>query len=162
MSSESTAQAINELRRLTGLTWEQLAELFRVAPRSLHFWASGKPLNARNEERLRRVLAVIRRADRGSATMNRTMLLQDCEGVLPIDVLREGKYEQFLDVVGVGPGRRKLELTPLSEESRATRRPPPPDTLVGALQDRVHTEKGKVISSTAIRRNRGRHKDDGR
>lgn len=152
--SESTARAINELHRLTGLTWEQLAEVFQVARRSLHFWASGKPLNGRNEERLRRVLAVIRTTDRGSTSQNRAMLLQDRDGVVPLDLLVGEEFDVFVELVGAGPGRREFKLTPLSEEARAARRPPPPDQLVGALQDRVHVEKGKLLSSTPMRRRR--------
>ena len=52
--AENTRQAISELRRISGLTWEQLGELFEVSRRSVHFWASGKPLNAANEQRLMR------------------------------------------------------------------------------------------------------------
>lgn len=152
--SESTARAINELHRLSGLTWEQLVEPFQVARRSLHFWASGKPLNAGNEERLRRVLATIRTADRGSASLNRAMLLQDRDGVVPFDLLVRGEYDRFIELVGAGPGRREVKLAPLSPEARAARRPPPPDQLVGALQDRVHVEEGKLISATPIRRRR--------
>src|SRR4030065_864926 len=39
-----TANAIAEIRRLTGLTWGQIAEIFDVSRRTIHFWASGKPL----------------------------------------------------------------------------------------------------------------------
>lgn len=151
---ESPARAISELHRLTGLTWEQLAELFQVARRSLHFWASGKPLNGRNEARLRRILAAIRTTDRGSASANRAMLLQDRDGAVPLDLLVGEEFDVFVELVGAGPGRREFRLTPLSEEAQAARRPPPPDQLVGALQDRVHVEKGKLLSSTPIRRRR--------
>lgn len=149
---ESTARAINELHRLTGLTWEQLAELFQVSRRSLHFWASGKPLNGHNETRVRRALAAIRTTDRGSASLNRAMLLQDRDGVVPLDLLSREEYELFEELVGVGPGRQELELMPLSTQARAARRQPRPDEIVGALQDRVHVEKRKLISSTPIRK----------
>src|SRR5262245_15054918 len=36
----STGSAVMEIRRLSGLTWEQLSALMGVARRSLHFWAS--------------------------------------------------------------------------------------------------------------------------
>ena len=68
-----TRAAVSEFRRLAGLTWEQLARVFGVARRSLHFWASGPPINAGNEEHLRRLLAVLRQADRavtGSVTVS--------------------------------------------------------------------------------------------
>ena len=56
---------IGELRRLSGLTWDQLARLLGVSRRSVHFWASGKPMAQSNEEHLRRLLAVVRKVDRG-------------------------------------------------------------------------------------------------
>ena len=43
-SAQPAGAAIGELRRLSGLTWDQLARIFSVSRRSLHFWASGKPM----------------------------------------------------------------------------------------------------------------------
>jgi len=149
--------AISELRRLAGLTWEQLARVFGVARRSLHFWASGKPINATNEERLRRLLAVVRQADRGAADTNRAMLFRDHDGVLPIDLLTEARFDEFLALVGTGPGRRRLELTPLSAEARAARKPPAPEELVDALHDRVHRDVGRGRAARTVRnKQRGR------
>ncbi|HPC83103.1 MAG TPA: helix-turn-helix transcriptional regulator [Thermoanaerobaculaceae bacterium] len=149
--AQSTSSAIMELRRLSGLTWEQLATLFNVARRSLHFWASGKPVNAPNEERLRRVLAVVRKADRGFASKNRAMLLEDRDGVVPFDLLARGKYETFIELVGTGPGRRELKLAPLSPEALEARKPQPPEELVGALQDRVHVDVGRARPGRAVK-----------
>ena len=151
---QTTSSAIMELRRLSGLTWEQLAKLFNVARRSLHFWASGKPVNAPNEERLRRVLAVVRKADRGFAAKNRAMLLEDRDGVVPFDLLARSEYETFIELLGTGLGRREVKLAPLSPEALEARKPRPPEELVGALQDRVHVEKGKLFSATPIHRKR--------
>jgi DNA-binding transcriptional regulator YiaG len=152
--TQSTSSAIMELRRLSGLTWEQLATLFNVARRSLHFWASGKPVNASNEEHLRRVLAVVRRADRGFAAKNRSILFEDRDGVVPFDLLARGEYDTFIDLVLTGPGRREVKLAPLSPEALEARKPQPPEELVGALQDRVHVEKGRLLLATPIRRKR--------
>lgn len=149
--AQSTNSAIMELRRLSGLTWEQLATLFKVARRTLHFWASGKPVNAPNEERLRRVLAVVRKADRGFAATNRAILLEDREGVVPFDLLAGGEYERFIDLVGTGPGRRELKLAPLSPEALEARKPLPPEELVGALQDRVHVDVGRARPGRAVK-----------
>jgi len=38
-----------------------------VSRRSLHLWASGKAMASTNEEKLARVLAVVRQLDRGTA-----------------------------------------------------------------------------------------------
>lgn len=152
-----TGAAISELRRLAGLTWAQLARVFGVARRSLHFWASGKRINATNEERLRRLLAVLRQADRGSAEENRVMLLRDHDGMIPIDLLIAGRYEEFLALVGTGRGRRRIDPTPLSREALEARKPLPPAELVDALQDRVHRDVGRGRAArTARSKRRGR------
>jgi len=151
---QSTASALMELRRYTGLTWDQLAKPFRVARRSLHFWASGKPLNATNEERLRRILACIHEIDRGSASENRALLFQEREGEIPFDLLVAGNYEAVVTLVGQGGGRRTLKLSPLSPEARAARAPRPPTELVDARHDTVHREmgKGRAARSVKVRR----------
>jgi DNA-binding XRE family transcriptional regulator len=66
-SAEANRDALNELRKLSALTWEQLAKLFNVSRRSLHFWASDQPLSRFNEENLNRLLGTIRYINRGTA-----------------------------------------------------------------------------------------------
>ena len=146
--------ALSELRRLSGLTWEQLARVFDVSRRTLHFWASGKPLNAANEERLRRVFALLRRADRGSAQANRAMLLTDQGGTVPIDLLAAGRYDEFLQLVGAGRGPQTLVRKPLSSEAREARTPLPPEELIDALQDRVHRDVGRGRAARTVRSKR--------
>lgn len=46
-------------------------------------------------------------------------------------------------------GARKRPA-PLSPEAQRARQPPPPEELVGALQDRVHKETGQLIASTPV------------
>lgn len=146
-----TGRAVSELRRLSGLTWEQLATLFGVSRRSLHFWASGRPINSLNGEHLRRMLTVLRQADRGTARANCEMLLDEQDGVLPLDLLRERRYDEFLEQVGVGPGRTKLATQPLSRAAREARKPLPPERLIDALQDRVHREPGRGRAARTVR-----------
>ncbi len=99
----SPIAAISEVRRLSGLTWEQLAQLFGVSRRALHFWASGKPLSAQNAEHLQRLLAVLQRVDRGSASANRAALLAPIKGVHPFDLLARHDYEDAVQLVGASP-----------------------------------------------------------
>lgn len=146
--------ALSELRRLSGLTWEQLAEVIRVSRRTLHLWASGKPINATNEGHLRRLLATLRQADRGTAQANRAMLLTDRDGTIPIDLLVAGRYDEFLRLVGEGAGRRRMAMTPLSPEAREARRPLSPDELAGALHDRVHRDVGRGRAARTLRSKR--------
>ena len=46
------ADRVRRLKRESGLTWDQLRRLFGVSVRSLHLWAGGARMNARNAERL--------------------------------------------------------------------------------------------------------------
>jgi transcriptional regulator with XRE-family HTH domain len=141
---ESAQVTIHELKKLSGLTWEQLAKIFNVSRRSLHFWASGKPMTPFNEEHLRRLLATIRYIDRGSADINRSALLHAQQGsIIPLDLLIAGKYEEAKRLLGAGKAVEKPKLKPLSPEAIASRFPPSPEDLVGALQNPVHREVGR-------------------
>ncbi len=138
---ESVQTALLELRRLSGLTWDQLARLFGVSRRSLHFWASGAAVSASHEEQVQRVLAVLRQVDRGTAAENRALMLQPSpDGALPFDDLAEGRFDMALAHMGAGAGvgRRLISATALSTEAQSARKPPAPDQLVDTLHDRVH------------------------
>ena len=148
--TRSAGVAIGELRRLSGLTWDQLARVFGVSRRSLHFWASGKAMTASNEEHLQRVLAVVRKIDRGAADTNRSALLSVCDdGSIALDHLIAGNYELVISLLGLGNGRR-VSPSRLSEQARAARAPRPPEELVGALQDRIHPTSGRLLAAKAI------------
>lgn len=149
--AEPAGVAIGELRRRSGLTWDQLARLFNVSRRSLHFWASGKPMAASNEEHLQRLLAVIRRVDRGSASANRSALLGVREdGDLPFDMLAMGDYDRVVSLLGAVDAQR-IAPSKVSERARATREPRPPEELVDALQDRIHPTSGRLLSAKPLR-----------
>lgn len=150
-SAKPSGSAIGELRQLSGLTWDQLARLFNVSRRSLHFWASGKAMSPSNEEHLQRLLAVVRRIDRGSASANRAALLSVREdGDVPFDLLAAEKYERVLSLLGPGAGRRMSPPKP-SDEARSARMPQAPEQLVGALQDRIHREGGTARVAKSVR-----------
>jgi DNA-binding transcriptional regulator YiaG len=147
--------SIAELRRLSGLTWDQLARLFSVSRRSLHFWASGKPMTPSNEEHLQRLLSLVRKIDKGSASVNRAALLGVREdGTIPMDTLAAGDYDRVLSMLGPGEARRVPPK--LTQQTRAARAPTPPDELVGALQDRIHRERGAVRVAKSARYRGGR------
>jgi len=138
---EETRSAIHELRKLSGLTWDQLAKLFNLTRRSLHFWASGKPLSAHSEQALWRMLGTIQFINRGSASQNRQALFQPIQdGTIPFDLLVTGQHERVREILGCGYAPQKPELKPLSAEEQRLRRPPKPEDLVDALQDPIHRD----------------------
>ena len=157
LDAQPTSEAVARLRRISGLTWEQLARMFDVSRRSMHFWASGKPLSASNEEMLHQVLAIVSEADRGSASETRAALLDPSGGQSAFDLLTTGLYDEARRVLGVGVGRRDVERSELSAETSAARRPLPPEELVGAEQDRVHRDVGRGrVGRTVRNKRRGR------
>jgi DNA-binding transcriptional regulator YiaG len=76
----SSAEAIGVLRSISGLTWDQISKLFGVSRRSVHLWASGRPMNAGHEEALFRLLAVVEALPARSAGERRAGLLMPREG----------------------------------------------------------------------------------
>ena len=144
----SRGDAILEVRRRSGLTWEMLASLFGVDRRSVHLWASGRAMNAPNAERLGRVLAAVRRFDRGSPTLTKAWLFSPGRsGRTPLDLLREGRFDE-IDMPGSAVAAPRPP--PLSSAAKKARAPQRPETLVGARTDRVHLEKGKLISAMPL------------
>ena len=147
-----TRKAIHEIKKISGLTWDQLAQLFNVSRRSLHFWASGKQLSSSNEEDLYRLVEVFRYINRGNADINRQVLISAQEnGQIPFALLGEKKYEETKKLLGQGLGKPKPQLQPLSKEASLLRTPPPPDELVGATNEPVHQEVGKTRKAKSVR-----------
>lgn len=136
--SPGSGELVLELRRLSGLTWEQLAQVLNVTRRSLHLWTNGRPVNGVNEERLQRTLAALRYVDRGSAEENRALLLSiRPNGTRLGDMLRDLAYDAFKSAAGPGKGRTVRPKTSLSIEEEQGRRPTDPAILLDALQDPI-------------------------
>ena len=135
--SESTGEAVLEIRRRSGLTWEELGDLFDVSRRSVHHWASGKPVSARSERMIRRMLAAIRRLDQGnrSATRTRLLAVDESLGVSALELLKQGRFDEIVARVGV-TRTHEFRPVPLSVAAQDTRRPPAPALLLEADQDR--------------------------
>lgn len=139
-------RSVAELRRLSGLTWDELAGLMHVSRRSLHHWVSGKPASAEHQTQLQRLLGALRRLDRGDSSRNRNLLLTpDDTGTLPLDLLKAGQYDAAVSAVGQATSSRVSPSTELSATARASRIPPAPAALVEANQDRPHGSNRAVV-----------------
>ena len=87
---------IRELHRRSGLTWEQIAQIFRADRRTVHLWASGKPMRAIQAEKLGRIMGILARFDRGSRTLTRDYLLTaSVGGKLLVDLMQEGQFREI-------------------------------------------------------------------
>lgn len=148
---KSTQQAVNELRKLSGLTWDQLANLFSVSRRSVHFWASGEPLSSINQEKLNRTLDAVEYISRGSAGSNRSLLMGIADdGKSYLELLAAGEFDRVKQLLGAGNAPAKPKLSQLSPAEMSRQQPNPAD-LVDALQDSIHQEVGKSRAAKSVR-----------
>lgn len=140
---------IMELRRRGGMTWDELASMFGVDRHTILSWASGRPLSEATALHVEGVLAVLRLVDRGDPAVTRAWLHSpDARGLLPDDLLREGRFHEVVTPVPSPPQPRP---PPLSAAARAARQPPPPATLLRANWDRIHVPAAEVIASIPLK-----------
>jgi DNA-binding transcriptional regulator YiaG len=118
---ETAAQRMAaELRRLSGLTNEEIAPLLGVSRRSFQAWIAGESISARKETRLRTVLDAVRQLAAESAAATRERLLgRPPRSISAYDLLAEERYEAAVDLA-TGRHRRQLAPQPTSSESIAT------------------------------------------
>lgn len=146
------AAAIAELRRRSGLTWEELAGLFGVSRRSVHFWASGKPMNSANEEVLNQLLHVVRYIDRGAGAATRSALAsRHADGASPLELLAEGRYREVMQRLGQGSDGGAAVRSPLRAGRHPLWAPPAPDRLVGAVHDTAHQSVGRARAGRSVK-----------
>ena len=135
------AAALTELRLLTGLTWDQIASLFEVSRRAVHFWANGKPLAAAHQEHLERSLSCMKAADKGNAPVNRQALFAaDTSGVAPFDLLVRKQYPEFVTAMGLHCGQKTNIRRNVPVELE--RRPASPHLMAGAIEESAHRDAG--------------------
>jgi hypothetical protein len=136
--------AIFELRRLSGLTWEELATLLSVTRRSLHLWANGASINARNEKQVRDLVMAMRELDRGTARENRGLLLAPLpDGELTVgDLLRGQHFTEVLDLVGRGRGRA---VPPAVRDSASKPEKLSVADMLGTSAARIHTNEEAAL-----------------
>jgi hypothetical protein len=152
--TQSSASAILEIRRRSGLTWDELAHLFDVSRRSVHHWASGKAVSASHHRQIRRMLATIRYIDQGEAARTRDFLLApEASGESRLDLLSRNRFEEATARVLTGRAPVPPTLTPLSESARRARRPASPASLLDASQDHpVAPAKARVAAAVRVPR----------
>jgi DNA-binding transcriptional regulator YiaG len=129
------AAAIYEIRRLSGLTWDELAHLFAVTRQAVSDWANGKPLKPQNLHKVTAILAAMRTGHRTTATETRAALLARLpSGSRPIDLFGENEPERALSELqavrlpAVAPPvvRERRHPHPVDLLERSTEHPVPP------------------------------------
>jgi DNA-binding XRE family transcriptional regulator len=118
INREAVRENLLEVRRLTGFTWDDLADLLQVDRRTLHNWSQGGPVRAANQTRLASLLGALRYIDRGTAESNRIALSEPgMMGVTPLALLSQGRFQEAEIAAGRGLDR---SATPASAEAQLT------------------------------------------
>jgi len=147
--SQSTGEALLEIRLRSGLTWEMLGELFNVSRRTVHHWASGKAPSASHEHRIRRTLDVIRHLDEGTQRTTRARLLTIEKDRSLFELLAESRYGDAMRQAAVsGSEAATGTIADLSVKRPAFAYVPSmaKHTLIADL-DRVMTVEKAVLAS---------------
>lgn len=150
-NGQNTADAVLEIRRLSGLTWDELSDLFDVSRRSVHHWASGKALSSKHDRMIRQILTVIRHHNRGSSSDMRALLLT--AGASGVSIFEQLKRGEFAAVMLRTEPRLIVEprRIPLSKIAQDARRLPAPALLIDADQERADIPtKARLAQSVRV------------
>lgn len=116
---QSPAELVQEFKRLSGLTWAQVASVFGVSSLPPFDWAFGKPVNAKNHEKLVSAVEVLRYIDRGASEDNRNLLLSEAvSGQTYLKLLKSAQFEIVRKIAGNGEGRPSFVQKLTAEASR--------------------------------------------
>lgn len=103
---QSPQSVVAEIKRLSGLTWENIADILGVSPRSVHLWRAGGQMAETKRQRSGSLLSFLRFIDRGLGETNRALILDNSdEGMTVLAMLIAGEHERAKMVVGAGQSR---------------------------------------------------------
>jgi hypothetical protein len=129
----TAAEAITEIRRVSGLTWDQIGEIFEVDRRTAQFWASGRPLRPIHQELVMKAYTILRRSDCGNPDSTRAFLLDASSGPSLKDLLTAQDWVHAEARVHGRVALPRPEGPPrLSPREREVRRPLPVAEMMGA------------------------------
>lgn len=85
---------LRKIRRISGLTWEELSIAMDVSKRTLHLWDAGQALSQKHLKHLHRVAGLMERLDKGNPVHLRNLLLKDLGDQNALTLLKEGQFKQ--------------------------------------------------------------------
>jgi hypothetical protein len=141
----TTAYDVLEIRFLSGLTWEELGQLFGVSRRSVHNWANGEALKVENIILVGETLRAIKELRRSSSVETRLALLSPLpSGKRPLDLLRAKRWQDAIAAVKALP---VISVPPSAPDPMQ----PHPTAYFGALTDRPAATTGQIIRGRSRR-----------
>jgi len=142
----STQEQLFQLYFTTGLQWEEVAVLFQENPQQLNCWMSGQRVPMHAQTHLQRISIALRSIQQAFGPIDRSLLLSKFEGNRSVfGLLRDHKYNEVLDLLRSGPGR-KPDLPPeMCVDARAYNGPQySPRVYVSPLENIVAPPIGRV------------------
>lgn len=133
---------LRKIRRISGLTWEELSIAMGVTRRTLHLWDAGQELSQKHLNHLHRVAGLLDRLDRGNPVLMRNHLLKDFEGQNALSMLKEGNYSQVESLLAATPAFPKFIDLP---ETEARRRRPLGSPLASYRDQSVQIVSGRAL-----------------
>ena len=85
--------ALDDIKKRSGFTWDQLAQLFGVGRRSLHNWMNGQPMTQEHENVLHRVREIVHLVDEPNALVVRGRLRDRTRGASIVDLVSSGRFD---------------------------------------------------------------------
>jgi hypothetical protein len=105
--SHHLSSDVRQLKERTGLTWEQLADVFGVRPRALHLWGAGGGITAAHDERVAEFTKLVDTIYSSSPGAVRSELIGGVPGQSLLDQLRSGARP--LDLAAIAPWRSRAQ-----------------------------------------------------
>ncbi|MBL8693721.1 MAG: hypothetical protein JNJ88_06440 [Planctomycetes bacterium] len=119
----SIPYVLQSIRRVGGLTWEEIADLSGVSRRAVHSWAAGESIAPENEQKVRGIHAAILFVNRGFGGATRAALLRKhADGKSAYKFLRAARFEDAKALLGRGRGLVSQSV-PFSANAQLSRRP---------------------------------------
>jgi transcriptional regulator with XRE-family HTH domain len=142
LEPQSPSSLILDLHNRSGLTWEELSQLFGCDRRTLHLWARGSRPSEENESRLRQIAELVRQRDAGSPESTRKRFFLETEGSASL----------FSTLARSARPDSKRKLLRRAQPSRDDVRRIRPSDLVGALDDNLTLARGHLAAAKPLRR----------
>jgi hypothetical protein len=87
---------LTRVRQISGIRWDQIAEILGTDHSCLSQWLQGTPLPESNEKLLTDLLHTLEQADLGKSFLNRRAIFLDHGGIRGYDLLLEGRFQDFV------------------------------------------------------------------
>jgi transcriptional regulator with XRE-family HTH domain len=101
---------LEDIKRRSRLTWEQIADAMGVEARAVHLWRRGGGISAEHEERLHELSALIENIDLGTPDDTRRELVEAVAGESLLERLRGGESPRALLASSPWRSRARDEL----------------------------------------------------